>query len=139
MTLLPRTKPSTVLSATPGADEQADEATIPEHEILISDNTGTISLLSPLSEAQYRRLSTLASHLTNTLYHACGLNPRAYRAGKEASEGTVGGRTIVDGGILLRWLELGSQRRGEVAGRVGVDVEEVREDLAALVGGLGYL
>jgi cleavage and polyadenylation specificity factor subunit 1 len=51
----------------------------------------------------------------------------------------VGGRTIVDGGILLRWLELGSQRRGEVAGRVGVDVEEVREDLAALVGGLGYL
>lgn len=51
----------------------------------------------------------------------------------------VGGRTIIDGGILLRWMELGSQRRAEVAGRVGMDVEEVREDLAALMGGLRFL
>lgn len=51
----------------------------------------------------------------------------------------MGGRTIVDGGMLLRWTELGSQRRADVAGRVGIDVEEVREDLANLMGGLGYL
>jgi cleavage and polyadenylation specificity factor subunit 1 len=51
----------------------------------------------------------------------------------------VGGRAVVDGTILGRWMELGSQRRAEVAGRVGVDVEEVRDDLASLVGGLGYL
>jgi len=51
----------------------------------------------------------------------------------------VGARTVVDGGVLLRWSELGSQRRAEVAGRAGMDVEEVREDLAALMGGLGYL
>jgi cleavage and polyadenylation specificity factor subunit 1 len=139
MTLLPRTKPATMLPATPGAMDQAADATIPEYEILMTDNTGSIALLSPLSEAQYRRLSTLTSHLTNTLYHACGLNPRAYRVGKDAPDGTVGGRTVVDGGMLMRWMELGSQRRVEVAGRVGVDVEEVREDLAALMGGLGYL
>ena len=54
-------------------------------------------------------------------------------------EGSVGGRTIVDGGMLLRWMELGSQRRAEVASRVGVGVDEVREDLVALMGGLGYL
>lgn len=106
----------------------------------MSDNTGAISLLTTLSEAQYRRLNTLASHLTNTLFHACGLNPRAYRAGKEAPDGMVGGgRTVVDGGMVLRWLELGTQRRSEVAGRVGMDSEEVREDLVALVNGLGYL
>jgi len=46
---------------------------------------------------------------------------------------------VIDGTILMRWMELGSQRRAEVAGRVGVDVEEVRDDLAALMGGLGYL
>ena len=51
----------------------------------------------------------------------------------------MGGRTVVDGGLLLRWMELGSQRRAEVAGRVGIDVVEVREDLAGLMGGLGYL
>lgn len=53
--------------------------------------------------------------------------------------GVGGGRNIVDGGLLLRWGELGSQRRAEVAGRVGVDVVEVREDLASLMGGLGFL
>jgi cleavage and polyadenylation specificity factor subunit 1 len=51
----------------------------------------------------------------------------------------LGSRTIVDGTILMRWMELGSQRRAEVAGRVGVSVEEVREDLAGLMGGLDFL
>ena len=54
-------------------------------------------------------------------------------------EGSVGGRNVVDGGLLLRWMELGSQRRAEVASRVGVGVDEVRDDLLALMGGLGYL
>ena len=141
MTLLPRTTPTTLLPPVEDAMNVAADTTIPEHEIVITSQTGAISLLSPLSESQYRRLSTLANHLTNTLYHACGLNPRAYRvgSGKDTQEGLVGGRTVVDGGMLLRWMELGSQRRAEVASRVGVGVEEVREDLLALIGGLGYL
>jgi len=139
MTLLPRTKAPSLLPPSPDAMDIAADATIPEHEILMTCNTGSISLLSPLSESQYRRLSTLASHLTNTLYHACGLNPRAYRVDRDAPDGMVGSRTVVDGSMLMRWGELGSQRRSEVAGRVGVDVEEVREDLVALMGGLGYL
>ncbi|KAF4635445.1 hypothetical protein G7Y89_g2657 [Cudoniella acicularis] len=139
MTLLPRTAAATMLPASPEAMDIAAEATIPTHQILLTSNTGSISLLCPLTEAQYRRLSTLATHLTNTLYHACGLNPRSYRVDKDAPEGMVGGRNIVDGGILMRWMELGSQRRAEVAGRVGGNVEEIREDLVALMGGLGYL
>jgi cleavage and polyadenylation specificity factor subunit 1 len=137
MTLLPRTKSATTLSATPDAANVAAEATIPEHELLITSSTGSIALLSPLNEIQYRKMSTLAVQLANTLYHACGLNPRAYRVG--GRDEVVGGRAIVDGGMLLRWTELGSQRRAEVAGRVGVDVEEVREDLKGLMGGLGYV
>lgn len=139
MTLLPRTKSPSLLPPSPDAMDIAADETIPEHEILITCNTGSISLLSPLSESQYRRLSTLASHLTNTLYHACGLNPRAYRLDRDAPDGMVGSRTVIDGSMLMRWGELGSQRKNEVAGRVGVDVEEVREDLVALMGGLGYL
>jgi cleavage and polyadenylation specificity factor subunit 1 len=139
MTLLPRTTSTALLPATAEAMDIAADATIPEHEILITSQTGAISLLSPLSESQYRRLSTLANHLSNTLYHACGLNPRAYRVGSKDTEGMVGGRAIVDGGMLLRWMELGSQRRAEVASRVGVGVDEIREDLVALMGGLGYL
>lgn len=139
MTLLPRTKAATVLPPGPDAMDIAADATIPEHEILITSSTGSIALLSPLGEAQYRRLSTLTSHLTNTLYHPAGLNPRAYRIDRDAPEGTAGSRAVVDGTILMRWMELGSQRRAEVAGRVGIDVDEVRDELVALMGGLGYL
>ena len=79
--------------------------------------------------------------MTNLLYHACGLNPRAHRVGtgRKSTESMVGGRAVVDGGIVMRWMELSSQKRAEVASRVGVSVEEVREDLEALVGGLAYL
>lgn len=139
MTLLPRTKAPTMLPASTDATEIAADATIPSHQILITTNTGCISLLTPLSEGQYRRLNTLASQLITTLYHPCGLNPKAYRIDRDAPEGMVGSRSVVDGTILMRWMELGSQRRGEVAARCGVDVEEVREDLLALSGGLEYL
>lgn len=49
---------------------------------------------------------------------------------------------MVDGSLVVgRWNELGSQRRADVAGRVGgIDVEEVREALGELGGGgLGFL
>src|SRR5258708_291474 len=65
MTLLPRTKAASIIPPSPDAMDIAADATIPEHEILITSSTGAISLLSPLGEAQYRRLSTLTSHLTN--------------------------------------------------------------------------
>jgi cleavage and polyadenylation specificity factor subunit 1 len=139
MTLLPRTKAATALPATADGITSAADDTIPEHEILITSATGTISLLSPLSEAQYRRISTLTNLLANTLYHACGLNPKAYRISNQAPETVIGGRPIVDGTIMMRWMELGSQRRADVAGRVGVDITQVREDLEALMGGLAYL
>ena len=139
MTLLPRTKAATTLPLTPNALDTVAEETIPSHSILLTSNTGCISMLSPLSESQYRRLSTLSSHLTNTLYHAAGLNPRAYRIDRDAPDGMLGSRSVVDGSVLMRWKELGSQRRAEVAGRVGVGVDEVREDLAELMGGLGFL
>lgn len=139
MTLLPRTTAPKLLPATPDAMDIAADATLPAHEILITSITGAISLLTPLSESQYRRLSTLSNHLTNTLYHPCGLNPRAYRIDPQAPEAMVGGRAVVDGGIIGRFMELGSQKRAEVAGRVGVNVDEIRDDLEDLMGGLGYL
>lgn len=143
MLLLPRTKAPSLLTqspSTPDPSAAAADETIPSHHILLTSSTGSLSILTPLSEPQYRRLNTLASHLINTLYHPLGLNPRAYRVDKENDGGgVVGNRTIVDGGVVGRWMELGSQRKAEIASRVGVSVEEVRESLVQLGGGLGYL
>ena len=117
-----------------------------------------MSLITPLSEAAYRRLSSLSSILAATLEPTCGLNPRAYRAPSGsgaysggggvgggvsiASEG-FGGRGMVDGCVLRKWNELGAARKAEIAARVGATVDEVRADLAKVAvgapGGLAYL
>ncbi|KAI9698522.1 MAG: mRNA cleavage and polyadenylation factor subunit [Candelina mexicana] len=111
----------------------------PASQLLFTTQTGSLHLLTPLSEPLYRRLSALQTQLTNTLEHACGLNPKAYRA---VETDGMGGRGVIDGKLLARWFELGSWRRREVAGRVGIEGEEgVRSDLRAVSGevGLGFL
>jgi cleavage and polyadenylation specificity factor subunit 1 len=144
MTLLPRTQPTAVPPASSDSDSAA--STNPDYEILITTMTGAMFLLSPLTEQQYRRLGTLANHLANTLNHPAGLNPKAYRAPGGGiggvggvPESVLGGRPVIDGSLLFRWTELGAGRRSEFAGRVGIGVETIRDDLEDLQGGLGYL
>lgn len=52
------------------------------------------------------------------------------------------GTNIVDGGVLNRWNELASGRRGEIAGRVGYagGPGEVRAELEGVLGwsGMAY-
>ena len=70
------------------------------------------------------------------------MNPKAYRIAENAPEAIVGGRTILDGGILRRWMELGTGKRRDILGRLGEAREGgmgVREVLRSLVGGIGYL
>jgi cleavage and polyadenylation specificity factor subunit 1 len=98
-----------------------------------------LGLFIPLPESTYRRLSTLSNHLSNVLPQWAGLNPKAYRVVERAPEGVLGGRAIVDGNVMRRWMELGAQKRQELAGRVGVDQGVVRADLEALKGVVGYL
>ncbi|KAI9813362.1 MAG: mRNA cleavage and polyadenylation factor subunit [Thelocarpon impressellum] len=120
------------------------------HQIMHTSPSGALSLLTPLNESTYRRLSALASTLSTTLDPACGLNARAYRAASSSAAAAAGmsgegyaGRGIVDGNVLRRWNELGVGRKLEVAGRVGVDAEEIRADLGSVAigapGGLAFL
>jgi cleavage and polyadenylation specificity factor subunit 1 len=45
------------------------------------------------------------------------------------------GRSIVDGALLARWAELGTGRRGEIAGRVGfAGPDDVRAELKVVLG-----
>ncbi|RYP61431.1 hypothetical protein DL771_010131 [Monosporascus sp. 5C6A] len=129
------------------------------HLLLLASPTGVLATLTPLTEPQYRRLSLLATQLLSSLPHACGLNPREYRAppsvslssatsgvSVDTSTSSAGGgvgRSVVDGALLARWAELPAGRRAEVAARLGfkVDVADVRDMLREVLGasGLGYL
>lgn len=137
MTLLPSTAPTLAVSAEI-SQEELEDRTNPTPALLISTTTGVLALLTSLSEDKYRRLSALASLLTNSLYHPAGLNSKMFRIDGRAPESVVGGRAIVDGCVLERLWELSVQRRAEVLGRVGEE-EIIREDLEGLRAGLDFL
>ncbi|KAF2754100.1 hypothetical protein EJ05DRAFT_494539 [Pseudovirgaria hyperparasitica] len=139
MTLLPSTLVAT--QTAPDRDnvdmDDNNEPRSAPQQILLSTQSGSLGLITPVDEAMYRRLGALQAFLTSVLDHACGLNPRAHRAIE--SEG-YGSRGILDGSILRRWNEVSSQRKAEGLAKMGVEAWVVRSDLEFVGGGgLGYL
>ncbi|CAK7226945.1 mRNA cleavage and polyadenylation factor subunit [Sporothrix curviconia] len=126
-------------------DDEHQAGNPPPQHLLLASPTGVLASLAPLSESEYRRLSSLAGQLATSLTHTAGLNPKGYRMAAGAAEDpaieapgvdAAVGRSVVDGALLARWAELGSGRKGEIAGRVGfASALDVR---AALEGVLGW-
>ena len=132
LTLLPRTAASSELVIFSGDDTPPSL-----YQVLVTSQTGSVALITTLSEESYRHLSAQQSQLVNGLEHPCGLNPRGYRSVE--SDG-IGGRGMIDGNLLQRWLDLSTQRKAEIASRVGADVWEIRGYLEVIgAAGLGFL
>lgn len=62
------------------------------------------------------------------------MNPRAYRAVEGEWGGGAGTRGIIDGGLLMRWGELGEQKKAEGLGKVGVNEWVFNGEREVLVG-----
>ncbi|CAN9345534.1 unnamed protein product [Alternaria alternata] len=118
-------------NATPAAPKPSNTKHPLLHQILHTSQSGTLALITPLTEDSYRRLSNLASFLTTTLDSPASLNPRAFRSpaadhsinGITTSEGGwdagTGARGVLDGNLLMRWGELGERGRREGLGKYG--------------------
>lgn len=100
------------------------------HRILVSTQSGSLCMFTSLPDAAYRRLSTLQNTLLTTLdFHACSLNPRAYR---QVETDGVGGRGVIDGNFVRRWWETSTQQRVASADKAGGSVWEVRGDMGLI-------
>jgi cleavage and polyadenylation specificity factor subunit 1 len=104
----------------------------PLKQVLVTTQTGTLGLMTPVDELMYLRLNTLQTYLSTQLEHPCGLNARGYRAVESERTGIKG---VLDGTILKRWTELPKQRRTDVCLRMGVEESSIRLDLERIVGG----
>ncbi|KAH6692672.1 CPSF A subunit region-domain-containing protein [Plectosphaerella plurivora] len=109
--------------------------------LLLSSPSGSLSLLTPVSEHAYRRLTSLASSLGNSLTHAAGMNPKGHRfppqdsATRAPAVDVSAGRTIVDGTLLVRWNELSARQRAEAAGKGGYGSPlDARAELEGVLG-----
>ena len=137
MTLVPRTAVSSEPPFSTSPDGVDATANVGSQQILVTTQEGGLALITPLSEQSYRRLSALQNILIANLEHPCGLNPRAYRAVE--SDG-IGGRAVIDGNMVQKWLDQSSQHKASTADKCGGTVWDVRGDLEAIGGGgLGFL
>lgn len=132
MSLLPRNDESSGGHGPKSAENGfADDSSETAQQILVTSQEGSISLITPLPEQSYRRLSALQNILTANLEHPCGLNPRAYRA---VETDGIGGAAMVDGNLVQRWLDQDSFHQSSLADKVGSTTWELREDLNEISG-----
>lgn len=137
MTLLPRAPTSLELAEGVPGDDVDMNSVYARHQVLVTTQEGAIALITPLSDYQYRRLSTLQNIMITNLEHACGLNPRAHR---QVETDGLGGRGMVDGNLIKRWMDQSSQHKSSTADKAGGAVWDIAADLEAVGGaGLAYL
>ncbi|KAK5062501.1 hypothetical protein LTR84_004574 [Exophiala bonariae] len=133
MTLTPRKSLASTRRSSDGSMDMAnDSQASTKQQILVSTQSGSLCMLTPIPEASYRRLSTLQNVLLTTLdFQACSLNPRAYR---EVETDGVGGRGIIDGNLVRRWWEISTQQRVASADKAGGSIWEIRGDIDLISG-----
>lgn len=137
MTLVPSTFAPTDQQDMSNGHAEGDEQKARLYHILISTQSGSVTMITPLDSTTYRRLANLHGQLVSVLEQPAALNPREYRS---AGGDSTALRGIVDGMIVQRIGELGSARRAEVLGRCGSDAWTMRSDLEIINGGgLGWL
>jgi cleavage and polyadenylation specificity factor subunit 1 len=87
---------------------------------------GSVGYLTPLSEADFRRLGRLEMRLVSELSHCGGLNPKAYRLIKPLWPLTHNHiRRVVDGELLWQFLFLDRTQQYELTRLIGSTPEEI--------------
>ncbi|KAI9364067.1 CPSF A subunit region-domain-containing protein [Pilaira anomala] len=101
------------------------------HFCLCGTFSGSISVLSPISEKTFKRLSTLYGQLVNNVQHVAGLNPRAYRLIKGPKQRMASNRTkaVLDGDLIFEFAGLSIERQKETTKQIGTTVSRIMEDL----------
>ncbi|KAI8889133.1 hypothetical protein K501DRAFT_239493 [Backusella circina FSU 941] len=101
------------------------------HFCLCGTFSGSISMISPISEKTFKRLSTLYGQLVNGLQHVAGLNPRAYRLIKGPKQRMSSNRTkaVLDGDLIFEFAGLSVDRQKETTKQIGTTVARIMEDL----------
>lgn len=110
------------------------------HFCLCGSFSGSISVLSPISEKTFKRLSTLYGQLVNNVQHVAGLNPRAYRLIKGPKQRMASNRTkaVLDGDLIFEFAGLSIESQKETTKQIGTTVARIMEDLVDIERGIDH-
>ena len=91
---------------------------------------GSICSILPLPEKPYRRLLMLQNKLVECLLHKAGLNPRSFRSLHIPERPlTNPQKNILDGKVLMNYVQLSFQERFDIAKKMGTTVSQILDDL----------
>ncbi|KAI9279545.1 CPSF A subunit region-domain-containing protein [Sporodiniella umbellata] len=101
------------------------------HFCLCGTFSGSIAVISSVSEKTFKRLNTLYGHLVNNLQHVAGLNPRAFRLIKGPKQRMSTNRTkaVLDGDLIFEFAGLSIEEQRETTKQIGTTVTRIMEDL----------
>ena len=99
--------------------------------LLIAGLHGSLAVMHPLDDLQYRRLHSLASQVHSHVPMVAALNARQWGSVQRRSGRTGGAsrRGIVDGGLLRVWLGLDVDQQLLLCRMIGMQVEQVYDIL----------
>ena len=99
--------------------------------LLISSLHGSLAVMHPLDDLQYRRLHSLASQVHLHVPMTAALNARQWGSVQRRSgrTGGAGRRGVVDGGLLRVWLGLDVDQQLLLCRMIGMQVEQVYDIL----------
>ncbi|EDV21798.1 uncharacterized protein TRIADDRAFT_59883 [Trichoplax adhaerens] len=94
---------------------------------------GSIGLLLPVDEKEYRRLFSLQAKLSIYLEQNAGLNQKAFRTFRSHQKKLQNSmRNILDGDLLKRYFHLGFVERRDLAKQIMSTPEQIINDLTKL-------
>lgn len=98
---------------------------VPSH--LFGCINGTIGVVAPLDQEQYRFLRRLEDQLESLIYGAGGLSHREWRAFCNDRKYEESSQGFIDGDLIEGFLDLPAQRKQKVAAALQLSVEAITE------------
>ncbi|KAG9024671.1 mRNA cleavage and polyadenylation factor subunit [Tulasnella sp. JGI-2019a] len=93
---------------------------------------GSISLLSPVEAARFKRLALLQGQLVKNVQHVGGLNPKGYRTVRNEKVSRPLSKGILDAGLLRVFADLEFHRQEEMTRQIGNTRDLVLDDLRVI-------
>jgi cleavage and polyadenylation specificity factor subunit 1 len=128
---------------------------------VLGTNEGSLCVVHPLTEKEYKRMLILQGQLTNGIQHPGGLNPKAFRytfrlhhvyflsqlqsflkcrllnSNERLASNPV--KSMLDGDLLYQFLGLGTSQQKEITKQIGtISVDRVLDDFTKLARSVDY-
>ncbi|KAI0341420.1 hypothetical protein BDW22DRAFT_1408067 [Trametopsis cervina] len=106
----------------------ADDPGIPQSKLVYGGTDGSLSSLTYVDEAAFKRLYLLQGQLTRNIQHVASLNPKAFRTVRNDRVARPLAKGILDGRLLAAFEELPIPRQVEMTQQIATERSVVLKD-----------